>query len=106
MADFISSLSLKSVPDLLHSYQQAVRKRRLYIVFFYVVLCLLLALSVVMAEMDAAKLFKNIGNFTSYFERLAHLESGALVLNDPQEWFWGWKRWLSVWKGFGSFRRR
>jgi phosphonate transport system permease protein len=96
MADFISSLSLKSVPDLLHSYQQAVRKRRLYIVFFYAVLCLLLALSVVMAEMDAAKLFKNIGNFTSYFERLAHLESGALVLNDPQEWFWGWKRWLKL----------
>jgi phosphonate transport system permease protein len=96
MADFISSLSLKFVPDLLHSYQQAVRKRRLYIVFFYAVLCLLLALSVVMAEMDAAKLFKNIGNFTSYFERLAHLESGALVINDPQEWFWGWKRWLKL----------
>ena len=96
MADFISSLSLKSVPDLLHSYQQAVRKQRLYILFFYAVLCLLLALSIVMAEIDAAKLFKNIGNFTSYFERLAHLESGALVLSDPQEWFWGWKRWLKL----------
>jgi len=96
MADFISSLSLKSVPDLLHSYQQAVRKRRLYILFFYAVLCLLLSLSVLIAEINSDKFFNNIGNFTSYFERLAHLESGALVLIDPQEWFWGWKRWLKM----------
>ena len=96
MTDFIASLSLKAVPDLLHRYQKAVHKRRLFIALFYTVLLILLALSVGMAEIDAAKFFKNIGNFTSYFERLAHLDSGTLVITDPQEWFWGWKRWLKL----------
>ena len=45
------------------------------------------------AEVDPAKFWENIGNFTSYFGRLSHLDSGDHVWTDPAEWFWGLKRW-------------
>ena len=32
------------------------------------------------------------GGFTSYFDRLATLDSGARVWTDPVEWFWSFKR--------------
>ena len=37
-----------------------------------------------------------IGNFASYFDRIATLESGARVWTDIGEWFWGWQKWLSL----------
>ncbi|MEA2919359.1 MAG: phosphonate transport system permease protein, partial [Bradyrhizobium sp.] len=37
-----------------------------------------------------------IGNFVSYFDRIATLESGARVWSDIGEWFWGWRKWLSL----------
>lgn len=55
-----------------------------------------MALSGVSAEVSLPKLFANIGNFTSYFYRLLHLDSGAWVWSDPVEWFWGLKRWLRL----------
>jgi phosphonate transport system permease protein len=96
MTDFISSLSLHNNENLRNGYQTAVRKRQSYIALFYVFLFLLLTLSMIMADIEIGKLIKNINHFTSYFERLAHLENGALVFTDPQEWFWGWKRWLRL----------
>ena len=33
-----------------------------------------------------------IGGFTSYFDRLATLDSGQRVWTDPAEWFWSFKR--------------
>jgi phosphonate transport system permease protein len=48
---------------------------------------------VIGAEVDPAKFWENIGNFTSYFSRLSHLDSGDHVWTDPAEWFWGLKRW-------------
>jgi phosphonate transport system permease protein len=37
-----------------------------------------------------------IGNFVSYFDRIATLESGARVWSDIGEWFWGWQKWLAL----------
>jgi len=48
------------------------------------------------AEISLPKLFDNIGNFTSYINRISHLESGQWVVSDPVEWFWGWKKWLAL----------
>jgi phosphonate transport system permease protein len=56
----------------------------------------LLALSGLGAEVDPAKFWDKLGNFSSYFTRLAHLDSGALVWTDPAEWFWGLTRWLRL----------
>src|SRR5689334_3873892 len=60
--------------------------------------CIVVAviLSSISAEVDLPKLFGNIGNFTSYFGRLLHLDSGALVISDPVEWYWGLGRWLRL----------
>jgi phosphonate transport system permease protein len=48
------------------------------------------------AEISASKFLDNIGSFTSYFYRIAHLETGQWVISDPVEWFWGWKKWLAL----------
>jgi phosphonate transport system permease protein len=54
---------------------------------------LALTASVIGAEVDPAVWWDKIGNFGSYFDRLAHLDSGALVWTDPRAWFWGFRRW-------------
>jgi phosphonate transport system permease protein len=48
------------------------------------------------AEVNPATLVSKIGNFASYFDRIATLESGARVWTDLPEWFWGWKKWLAL----------
>ncbi|WP_181705280.1 phosphonate ABC transporter, permease protein PhnE [Chthonobacter rhizosphaerae] len=52
--------------------------------------------SAIVAEVNIGKLVAKFGNFTSYFERLAHLDSGALVTTDIGEWFWGLNHWLKL----------
>jgi phosphonate transport system permease protein len=81
---------------LLASYDAAVRSRRLHSLLVMACLVAAVALSAVSAEVDLPKLFANIGNFTSYFGRLIHLESGAFVWTDPVEWYWGLARWLRL----------
>ena len=46
--------------------------------------------------MEPATFFSKLGNFTSYFDRLLTLDSGARVWTDPAEWFWGLHRWLRL----------
>ncbi|SKA27066.1 phosphonate transport system permease protein [Enhydrobacter aerosaccus] len=55
-----------------------------------------IALSSVAAEVSPSLFWAKIGNFTGYFGRLLHLDSGALVFSDPVEWFWGIGRWLRL----------
>src|SRR6516165_10377053 len=81
---------------LLAAYDASVRVRRRQ--SFVVLACIVAAvvLSSISAEVSLGKLFANIGNFTSYFGRLVHLDSGALVISDPVEWYWGLGRWLRL----------
>ena len=81
---------------LLAAYDASVRSRRWHSVLVFVCLVVAVALSSVSAEVSLPKLFDNIGNFTSYFGRLLHLDSGAAVWSNPTEWFWGLKRWLRL----------
>jgi phosphonate transport system permease protein len=53
-------------------------------------------LAAVGAEVDPGTFVAKIGNFVSYFDRIATLESGARVWTDIGEWFWGWRKWLSL----------
>jgi phosphonate transport system permease protein len=55
-----------------------------------------LVVAAVGAEVDLRTFIAKIGNFASYFDRIATLESGARVWSDPGEWFWGWQKWLSL----------
>jgi len=48
------------------------------------------------AEVNLTTFVTKIGNFASYFDRIATLESGARVWSDIGEWFWGWKKWLAL----------
>jgi phosphonate transport system permease protein len=48
------------------------------------------------SEVDVPKFFGNLDNFTSYFDRLLTLDTGARVWTDPVYWFWGFRRWLRL----------
>jgi phosphonate transport system permease protein len=96
MSSPIAQLPDAQLRPLLAAYDASVRARRWQ--SFLVLACVIVAvaLSSVSAEVSLGKLFGNIGNFTSYFGRLLHLDSGALVVSDPVEWYWGLGRWLRL----------
>jgi phosphonate transport system permease protein len=87
----VNSLELQSV-----AYAQAValKRRQLWLGIFVLLICVVGAGQI--AEISLSKFIQHLGNFTSYFYRIAHLENGQSVLSDPAEWFWGWKKWLGL----------
>jgi len=87
----VNSLDLQSA-----AYAQAValKRRQLWLGIFVLLICVMVSGQI--AEISLSKFFQHIGNFTSYFYRIAHLENGQSVLSDPAEWFWGWKKWLGL----------
>ncbi len=96
MASPVVHLPEAQLRPLLASYDAAVRSRRWHSLLVLGCIVAAVALSSVSAEVDLAKLFANIGNFTSYLGRLIHLDSGAFVWSDPVEWYWGLPRWLRL----------
>lgn len=78
------------------AYTHAVAAKRRQVWLGLVVLGIFVFLSGKAAEISLAKFADNIGNFSSYIDRISHLESGQWVLSDPLEWFWGWKKWLAL----------
>jgi phosphonate transport system permease protein len=81
---------------LLSSYTRAIAlKRRQTLLGFCLLLCIA-CVSAWVAEIDLVKFFSNVDHLTSYVDRLVHLETGAIVLSDITEWFWGWKKWLRL----------
>lgn len=81
---------------LTSAYAGAIAARRNKTILGFLIFAAVLVASGWVAEVDLAKLFAKIGNFTSYIVRLAHLDSGALVLTDVGEWFWGLNHWLKL----------
>ncbi len=62
---------------LLRAYRAAVAAKRRQFLIGLAVMAAAFALACVGAEVDPALFWEKLGNFTSYFDRLAHLDSGA-----------------------------
>ena len=78
---------------LLAAYATEATARRRTMLLGLVLLMAALAASMVGAEVQPSTFWQKIGNFGSYFDRLATLDTGARVWTDPASWFWGWRRW-------------
>jgi phosphonate transport system permease protein len=78
---------------LLTAYSQAAAAKQRQLLLGLALVVIALAISAIGAEVRPVTLWSKIGNFTSYFDRLLKLDTGARVWTDPQEWFWGLARW-------------
>lgn len=96
MASPIVQLPEAQLRPLLANYDAAVRTRRMHSLLVMGCIVVAVLLSSVSAEVDLAKFFGNIGNFTSYIGRLFFLDTGAPVFSDPAEWYWGFPRWMRL----------
>jgi len=92
----LDRLSPAEASSLVSGYRDARDARRRTTALGALVLVLLTGLAAYQAEIDPVKFVENFGNLTSYVSRLFWLDSGAFVLTDPGEWFWGWKRWARL----------
>ena len=92
----IATLPPAQADALLSFYTKAVAIKRRQTLQGLGLLLVVTLVSAWVAEVDLAKLFAHFGNLTSYVGRLAQLETGAPVLSDLPEWFWGWKKWLRL----------
>jgi phosphonate transport system permease protein len=78
------------------AYRKAVARKRLRFTIATAVFFAALVVACVGAEVNVRTFLSHFGNFVSYFDRIATLESGARVWTDIGEWFWGWKKWLAL----------
>ena len=74
-------------------YRRAVAAKRRQLALGVALTAIALVIAALGAEVRPVTLWAHIGNFTSYFDRLLMLDTGARVWTDPQEWFWGLARW-------------
>ena len=96
MSSAIAPLPRPQLDALNAAYRKAVARRRLRATLVAAAFVAALALAFVGADVNLATLAGKIGNFTSYFDRIFTLESGARVWTDSREWFWGWHGWLKL----------
>jgi phosphonate transport system permease protein len=82
----------RQLAALRDAYRRAARVNQLQLLAVTAFLMVLIALAAVQAEVDPKTFFAKIGGFTSYFDRMATLDSGARVWTDPAGWFWSFKR--------------
>jgi phosphonate transport system permease protein len=96
MASAVSLLPEQQLELLNDAYRKAVARKRLRMTVATAVFFAVLVIAAFGAEVNPGTFVSKIGNFASYFDRIATLESGARVWSDAGEWFWGWKKWLSL----------
>ena len=89
----VTLLPAVQLAPLVHAYTAAMAAKRRRMVLGAALFVVALALALVGAEVNPATFWAKLGNFSSYFVRLAHLDTGASVLSDPAEWFWGLRKW-------------
>ena len=92
----ISVLPDQQLSALNEGYRKAVARKRWRALLAAAVGVVVLIVAARGADVDLRALVAKIGNFTSYFDRILKLESGARVWTDVGEWFWGWRAWLSL----------
>ncbi|MCB5173972.1 MULTISPECIES: phosphonate ABC transporter, permease protein PhnE [Microvirga] len=100
MATSFSRLPDDRLAPYARAYDDANRKKRVQAILFLGIVAGLTLLSGAVAEVDLFKLFGNLGNFFSYFDRILTFDSGPMVgrrvWTDPSEWLWGLGKWLSL----------
>jgi len=82
----------RQLDPLRQAYRRAARARRLQAIAAVAGLTVLIGLSAIQAEVDPKTFIAKLGGFTSYFDRMATLDSGARVWTDPAAWFWSFRR--------------
>ena len=82
----------RQLDPLKEAYRRAARAKRLQMIAGAALLVVLIGLSAIQAEVDPKTFLARIGGFTSYFDRMATLDSGARVWTDRAAWFWSFKR--------------
>jgi phosphonate transport system permease protein len=92
MAGAVVLLPDRQLDALKEAYRGAARAKRLQAIAGVACLLVLIGLSAIQAEVDPKTFLAKIGGFTSYFDRMATLDSGARVWTDPAAWFWSFKR--------------
>lgn len=96
MSATVSILPPNQLAALRAGYDGAIARKRLRFYAGLVIFAGLLLLACYGAEVAPDMLVDRIGNLTSYFARIFHLDSGAVAFSDPAEWLWGWKSWLAL----------
>ena len=96
MPGAIGRLPDRQLDVLLDGYRKETAKRRFMGVLSLLIFvgCAILAAWIV--DANVPMLINRIGVFTSYFDRILKLDSGARVWTDPVDWFWGLKSWLGL----------
>jgi len=87
---------MKSLNAMGLAYGHAVAAKRRTVRLGLLVLGVCVVFSGHITEFSFSKFVENIGAFSSYIDRISHLENGHWVVSDPVEWFWGWKKWLAL----------
>ncbi len=96
MSSTVSGLPPAQSAALLRAYGDAVAVERRRFALGATITLLLVLIAGRVAEVDPVKFGANLGNFGDYLYRLSRLETGASVLSDPAEWFWGLSKWLRL----------
>lgn len=96
MTSAVSIMPDQQLDALNAAYRAAVARKRLQMAIAAVLALAALAMACVGAEVNLGTFASKLGNFTSYFNRIFTLDSGARAWTDAGEWFWGWKKWLSL----------
>ena len=96
MIHTVPVLPAPQLAPLLSHYGGAVAAKRRQMVLGAAVFLLAVTVSAVGAEVHPAVFWVKLGNFSDYFARLTHLDSGAYVWTDPVEWFWGLRKWTRL----------
>ena len=92
MPSAVVQLPDRQLAALRDAYRRAARAKQLQFFAGGAVALLLIVLAAIEAEVDPKTFLAKIGGFTSYFDRMATLDSGARVWTDPAAWFWSFKR--------------
>jgi phosphonate transport system permease protein len=92
----VSILPEQQLAVLNEAYRRAVARKRLRLTLATAVFFAALVVASIGAEVNLRTFFTYFGNFVGYFDRIFTLENGARVWTDIGEWFWGWRKWLSM----------
>lgn len=96
MSATVSILPGPQLDALSAAYRKDIARKRRRMALAAAACAAVLALAAVGAEVNLRTLVTYFGNFFDYFDRIFKLESGARVWTDIGEWFWGWRKWLSL----------